>query len=46
VFLDKSTWSKVYPICIDVAAATLNYINKGAYPFWNLAPVYIWGEAK
>jgi phosphate transport system substrate-binding protein len=44
VFLDKSTWTQVYPICIDGAAATLNNINKGAYPFWNLAHIYTWGK--
>jgi len=44
VFLDKSSWTKVYPICIDSAAATLNSINKGAYPFWNLAHIYTWGN--
>jgi ABC-type phosphate transport system substrate-binding protein len=44
VFLDKATWTKVYPICIDGAAATLNNINKGAYPFWNLAHIYTWGK--
>ena len=43
VFLDKSTWTKVYPICIGGASATLNNINKGAYPFWNLAHIYTWG---
>jgi ABC-type phosphate transport system substrate-binding protein len=44
VFLDKSTWTKVFPICIDGASATLNNINKGAYPFWNLAHIYTWGK--
>lgn len=41
--LDKSTRSKVFPICIDNASATLNNINKGTYPFWNLALIYTWG---
>jgi ABC-type phosphate transport system substrate-binding protein len=44
VFLDKATWTKVYPICIDGASATLNNINKGAYAFWNLAHIYTWGK--
>jgi len=44
VFLDKANWAKVYPICIDGASATLNNINKGAYPFWNLAHIYTWGR--
>jgi ABC-type phosphate transport system substrate-binding protein len=44
VFLDKATWTKVYPICIDGATATLNNINKGAYQFWNLAHIYTWGK--
>jgi ABC-type phosphate transport system substrate-binding protein len=44
VFLDKSTWTKVFPICIDNASATLNNINKGAYPFWNFAHIYTWGR--
>jgi ABC-type phosphate transport system substrate-binding protein len=44
VFLDKATWTNVYPICIDGSAATLNNINKGAYPFWNLAHIYTWGK--
>jgi ABC-type phosphate transport system substrate-binding protein len=44
VFLDKATWTKVYPLCIDGVAATLNNINKGAYPFWNLAHIYTWGK--
>jgi ABC-type phosphate transport system substrate-binding protein len=44
VFLDKATWTKVYPICINGASATLNNINKGAYPFWNLAHIYTWGK--
>jgi hypothetical protein len=26
------------------ATATLNNINKGAYPFWNLARLYTWGK--
>jgi ABC-type phosphate transport system substrate-binding protein len=44
VFLDKATWTKVYPICIDGATATLNNINKGAYQFWNLVHIYTWGK--
>jgi len=44
VFLDQTTWTKVFPICIDGASATLNNINKGAYPFWNLAHIYTWGK--
>jgi ABC-type phosphate transport system substrate-binding protein len=44
VFLDTSTWTKVVPICIDGASAMLNNINKGAYPFWNLAHIYTWGK--
>jgi ABC-type phosphate transport system substrate-binding protein len=44
VFLDRANWTKVYPICIDGASATLNNINKGAYPFWNLAHIYTWGK--